>query len=58
MASLASHAISAWGWSLDRAINTPITAMIMANRHERRLISKKGFGWAQLDGLEEMKRNE
>ena len=39
------------------AIDTPLAAMIMTNRHERRLASKKGFGWSQLDGLEELKRN-
>ena len=58
MASLASHAISEWGWSFERAVDTPICAMVMTNRHERRIMSKKGFGWAQLDGLEELKRNE
>ncbi len=56
MASLASHAMTDWGWSFDLAQDTPLGALIMANRHERRAESKKGFGWAQLDGLEAMKK--
>lgn len=56
MASLASHAMTDWGYSFDLAQDTPLGALIMANRHERRAESKKGFGWAQLDGLEAMKK--
>lgn len=29
----------------------------MVNRHERRTQSQKGFGWAELDEQQEMKRN-
>lgn len=57
IASLAAHAMSDWGWGFEQTQDSPLAAMIMTNRHERRLQSKKGFGWSQLDGLEAMKRN-
>lgn len=46
-----------WHWEPDTAIDTPLAMMIMVNRHERRAVGGKGFGWAQLDWLEGINNN-
>ena len=55
VAELFGLAVSEWGWSIRRALDCPLGALILAVRESRRLdqpCEKRGFGWAEQDALE------
>ncbi len=55
VAELFGLAVSEWGWSVRRALDCPIGALILACRESRRINQpreKRGFGWAEMDAMD------
>ena len=55
LAELLGHAIHAWHWRPDEALDCPLGLLLLAAREERRENDRRrrGFGWAELDAMGE-----